>query len=110
MWEFPLGPYRRVSKVLQGPTKIILRNILHMYTIGAVIVCFKPLFFCFIPKFPKDFKKFDQVYIEVSQFRYSNFGNKDNDHSFLDFDSETRFTSTEPQHPRNRDHFPCFQT
>ena len=44
-----------------GSYKINLRNILHMYTIGAVIVCFKPYFFCFIPKFPKDFKNFDQT-------------------------------------------------
>ena len=45
----------------EGSYKINLRNILHMYTIGAVIVCFKPFFFCFIPKFPKDFKKLDQT-------------------------------------------------
>ena len=44
-----------------GSYKINLRNILHMYTIGAVFVCFKPFFFCFIPKFPKDFKNFDQT-------------------------------------------------
>ena len=45
----------------EGSYKINLRNILHMYTIGAVFVCFKPFFFCFIPKFPKDFKKLDQT-------------------------------------------------
>ena len=44
-----------------GSYKINLRNILHMYTIGAVFVSFKPFFFCFIPKFPKDFKKLDRT-------------------------------------------------
>ena len=44
-----------------GSYKINLRDILHMYTIGAVIMCSKPFFFCFIPKFPKDFKNFSQT-------------------------------------------------
>ena len=36
-----------------GSYKINLRNILHMYTIGAVIMCFKPIFFVLYLSFPK---------------------------------------------------------
>ena len=56
----PRTTFRNAFYRSERSFKIALSNILHMYTIGAVIMRFRPPFFCFIPIFSKDFKKCSQ--------------------------------------------------